>query len=218
MTNELRAILAGRDDPVRVTVGALKGGVGKSTTAVHLALALADHSDVPVMLVDADPVNASTFEWADFVGEDWPSQVSVNYWPSANLAKRLRDSRHTGHVVIDTGPSDPAILRQALMVTDHLVVPVAPTPAEVSRIRPTLEAAAEVGYNRDISLSLLFTRVKPNTRSLRDAREAMEEQQLHALATAVPFVLQYSQAFGTVPDDLGVYPTVLTEILERAQA
>lgn len=218
MSEQLEQLLAQLDEPVQVTVGALKGGVGKSTTAVHLALALAKCSPLPVMLVDADPVNASTFEWSEFAGDDWPSSVTVNYWPSANLAKRVRDSRHTGHVVIDTGPSDPAILRQALMVTDHLVVPVAPTPAEVSRIRPTLEAAAEVGFNRDISLNVLFTRVKPNTRSLREAREAMEEQRLHALATAVPFVLQYSQAFGTVPDDLGVYPTVLIETLERTRA
>lgn len=214
MSEHLKALLAERSEPVRLTVANLKGGTSKSTTAVELAMALARFSDEPVMLVDADSVNGTTFEWSELAGEDWPSQINVHYWPSINLAKRVRDSGHTGHLVIDTGPSDASILRQALSVTDYIVTPIAASPAEAVRIQPTLEAAAEIGQSRDLSLSVLFTRTKPGTVSLREAKEAIAGIGLDVLPTDVPFVLLYSQAFGTVPADLGVYPQVLTEILE----
>ncbi|KJL49565.1 CobQ/CobB/MinD/ParA nucleotide binding domain protein [Microbacterium hydrocarbonoxydans] len=214
MTEHLKALLAERSEPVRLTVGNLKGGTGKSTTAVEIALTLARFSDLPVMLVDADSINGTTFEWSELAGEEWPSEINVHYWPSINLAKRVRDSGHTGHLVIDTGPGDAGILRQALSVTDYLVTPITASPAEAVRIKPTLEAAAEIGVSHPLELSVLFTRVKPNTVSLREAKEAIANVGLDVLPTDVPFVLLYSQAFGTVPDDLGVFPQVLTEILE----
>lgn len=214
MSEHLKTLLAERNEPVRLTVGYLKGGTGKSTTATMLAMALAQHSSEPVMLVDADGINGTTFEWSELAGEDWPSQINVQYWPSITLAKRVRDSGHAGHLVIDTGPSDAGILRQALSITDYLVTPVAATPAEAARVRPTLEAAAEVGITHPLDLNVLFTRTKPGTVSLREAKEAIAAAGLNVLPTDVPFVLLYSQAYGTVPDDLGVYPQVLTEILE----
>lgn len=217
--DELAQILARRSEPVRLTVGNLKGGTGKSTSAVLLALALARASSERVLLVDADTVNATTFEWSEFAGDSWPESVTVNYWPSVTLAKRVRDVEHTGHVVIDTGPSDASILRQALMVTDHLVIPIAATPAEATRMMPTLKAAAEVGATRnDLGVSALFTRTRQGTVSLRETKEAVAELGIPVLDTEVPFILQYSQAFGSVPDDLGVYPQVLVEILTNEES
>jgi len=213
MTEHLKTLLAERDEPVTITVGYLKGGTGKSTTATLLALALARYSDLPVMLVDADAVNGTSYEWSELAGEEWPSNVSVNYWPSMQLPKRIRDSGHTGHVVIDTGPSDAGVLRGALSVSDYLVTPIAASPSEAARLQPTLAAAAEIGVNRPIDLSILFTRTKPRTIALRESRAALSDLGLNVLDTDVPFVQLYSQAYGTVPEDLGVYPAVLEEIL-----
>lgn len=217
MNEHLKALLAERSEPVRLTVGFLKGGSAKSTTALFLALALARHSDERVLLVDTDERNGTSFEWSEFAGDDWPSQITVVYWPVSTVSKRIRESGHTGHVVIDTGPerSDSGvILRQALTVTDHLVLPLTASPAEASRIQPTLEVAAEVGISRPLELNVLFTRVTQGTVSLREARAALVDEGLNVLPSDVPFKQMYSQAFGTVPDDLGVYPQVLAEILE----
>ena len=205
MSEHLKALLAERSEPVRLTVGFLKGGSAKSTTAMFLALALARYSNERVLLVDADERNGTSFEWSEFAGEDWPSQISVVYWPVPTVGKRIREANHTGHIVIDTGPEKTGvILRHALGVTDHLVLPLTASPAEATRIRPTLEVAAEVGLSRPLDLSVLFTRVTKNTVSLRESRAAFVEQGLDVLPTDVPFQQMYSQAFGTVPDDLGV--------------
>lgn len=217
LASRLRTLLSGRDEPVRITVGNLKGGTGKSITAIELALALDRYSDQPVQLVDGDGANGTSYEWSELAGEDWPSTVTVNYWPSLTLAKRVQDSGHTGHLVIDTGIYDPAILRQALMVTDYLVIPLTASPAEVVRLQPTLAAAEEVAVHKPIGLSILFTRTKANTIALRESREALADLGLHVLHDDVPFLQLYSQAYGTVPDDLGVYPSVLEEILLKGR-
>lgn len=122
-----------------------------------------------------------------------------------------------GHLIIDTG-NDSTTLRQALMVTDQLLMPIGATPSEATRLTPTLQAAAEVASIKPIELSILFTRTKPNTISFREAWEQLKQMEgdvegLHVLDVNVPFQLLYSQAFGTAPTNLGVYPEVLDEIL-----
>ena len=44
-----------------VTVASFKGGVGKTTTAIHLAAFLQGHAET--LLIDADP-NQSALAWA----------------------------------------------------------------------------------------------------------------------------------------------------------
>lgn len=205
------------DTPLRLTVGNLKGGVARSTSSIMLALALVQRTGQRVLLVDADLANGTSFEWSEYAGEVWPSEVNVVYLPSQMLAKRVREMWPDGHLIIDTG-NDSTTLRQALMVTDQLLMPIGATPSEATRLTPTLQAAAEVASIKPIELSILFTRTKPNTISFREAWEQLKQMEgdvegLHVLDVNVPFQLLYSQAFGTAPTNLGVYPEVLEEIL-----
>lgn len=198
---------------VRLTIGNLKGGTGKSTTAVLLALGLARDGQ-RVLLVDADPTNATTYTWSELAGEDWPANITVARWPSTQLAKRVRDSEGTyHHLVIDTGPNDAAILRQALHVSDTFVMPLAPTANEVARLTPTLEAAAEVGGVRDIDLAILLNRVVPNTLSRAGVREELEGRGLPVMTAEVNRRELIANALGTVPTDIGPYEAVLAELI-----
>lgn len=202
--------------PLRLTIGNLKGGTGRSTTAVLLALALSRADPgTRVYLVDADTANATAWDWSEDAGETWPPGVTVVRAPSVHLARRVRDDVPAGaHLIIDTGPHDAGILRQALTVTDHLLVPLAPTGNEVTRLTPTLEAAAEVGVTRELRLSILLNRVVPNTRSRVEVRAAITEQLgLAVMATEVSRRELYAGAHGSVPADLGAYPEVLAELL-----
>ncbi|CAQ03341.1 AAA family ATPase [Clavibacter sepedonicus] len=207
------------DAPLRLTVGCLKGGVGRSTTSVELALALQRRTGQQVTLIDADSTNGTTLDWSELAGEEWPASITVVYWASQHLAKRVKDYNPTSHLIIDTGPHDPVILRQALAVTDHLIVPVGPTPGDISRMQSTIDAAAEVGVMRPhLELSVLITRTRENTISLRTSREGLKAQGMRVFDTHVPFKELYSQAMGTVPRDLGVYPAVLEEIIAGPSA
>ncbi|PPH29278.1 ParA family protein [Rathayibacter rathayi] len=159
------------DKPVRLTLGNLKGGSGRSTSGVFLALALARQTGQKVLLVDADKQNGTTYEWSEDAGDALPELVSVVYWPSLSFAKRVREHGHDGHVIIDT-PNDAAILRQAFMVTDALIIPLAPTGNDVARLTPTFEAAAEVGMNRELGLGVVLSKAINGTKSRKLARKA----------------------------------------------
>lgn len=200
--------------PVRLTIGNLKGGTGKSTTAVLLALGLARDGQ-RVLLVDADPGNATTYSWSEMAGEGWPSNITVVRWPSTQLAKRVRDAEGTyHHLVIDTGPTDAAILRQALHLSDIFVMPLAPTVSELARLTSTLEAAAEVGGVRDLELAILLNRTVPNTNSRVGVRQELEGRGLPVLVAEVGRREMIANAMGSVPADLGPYEAVLAELRE----
>ena len=61
-----------------------KGGVGKTTLAIHLAVAFAADG-LNVAILDLDP-QASAAEWKDFREEEMPGVIAI---PSSRLPKVL---------------------------------------------------------------------------------------------------------------------------------
>ena len=98
-----------------VTVASFKGGVGKTTTAIHLAAFLQGYAET--LLIDADP-NQSALAWAS--RGELPFPV-VDQWQAQEMA-----GPH-GHVVIDT-QARPVADDLALLAAscDLLVLPTSP--------------------------------------------------------------------------------------------
>ncbi len=111
---------------MKICVGNLKGGVGKTMTAVHLALGLSRSGRT--LLVDADPEQPQAYEWS-ITAEDWPvERLTVVQNASRDLANRIKPMLSDyEHVLFDVGPKNPALLRQAMMLSDDLIIPVAPS-------------------------------------------------------------------------------------------
>lgn len=196
---------------VRITVGNLKGGVAKSTTAIYLACGLAAAGG-RVLLVDADGTNASALDWSSNA-EEWPATVVVVPWPVDDLARRVQAvAGDYEHVVIDTGPEQSALLRQALMVTDELVVPVSPSPMELRKLGHTFGAAAEVDAVSPVTARVLLAKVRTGTRSAIEAREFLNHLGLPVMDAQVHLREAYALAWGTCPADLGEYDDVLAEL------
>ena len=116
-----------------VVVAALKGGVGKTTTAVYLA-ALAAGSRNSAILIDADP-QASGADWIETAGDDQLETVTPVEAPTDRLLTRAL-SRLDGDdvAVIDTPPGNERLLAKAIDVADVVIVPTRVGGVENARV------------------------------------------------------------------------------------
>jgi chromosome partitioning protein len=119
---------------MNIAVSNLKGGVGKTTTAVYLAAAAAGRGYDPVLLVDADR-QASLAEWM----EERPVEgVTVVEAPSERTLTRAM-SRNEGIGIVDTPPGDERLVQAAISAADAVAIPTRAGGVEFSRVLVTLE-------------------------------------------------------------------------------
>jgi chromosome partitioning protein len=184
-----------------------KGGTGKTTTAVNLAMAL--HRTGRTLAVDCDPVTASLLGWS----EQCTFPFSVISLPVKDVHRRLVDlAADYEHVVIDTPPGDLAIIGSALMAVDVVIVPVAPTGLDLSRMLPTFKLIADAEPMHPVDVGVLLTKVRAGTVSARGAREVLAELGYPILDTEIPLAELYAGQFGTVPADIGRYEDLMLEL------
>lgn len=199
---------------MRLSVVNLKGGTGKTTSAVFLAASLSERGKT--LLVDADP-QQSALSWsatAEEAGEGF--EFTVAGLAVRDVHKQLKKlAADYDHVVIDTPPGEIPIVRSALMGSDAAVLALAPGAMDLDRMRPTLELVAEIEPLNDLSCYVLLTRVMRITREGINARAAMEQLELPVLKAEVPRLQFYSEAFGWPVDQTADYQEVLRELIEE---
>jgi chromosome partitioning protein len=194
---------------MRMAVVNLKGGTGKTVTALHLAAALA--GDGRTVLIDADS-QSSALSWSEEAGELPFAVISL---PVRDIHRRL-DQLLPGvvHAVIDTPPGDRAIVRSAIAAVDIVIVPISPSIMDLDRLRPTLDLIAESGA---VTPFVLLTRVRTATKSGRVAREVLGDVGVSLLDAQIPLRESLNSSFGTIPSK-ELYGVVLEELMMRKLA
>jgi len=119
---------------MNIVVSNVKGGVGKTTTAVYLAAAAVARGYGPVTLIDADR-QASAAEWLEQAPVDGVELVEA---PSERTVARSME-RHNGLAVVDTPPGDERIVRAAIERADAVVIPTRAGGVEYTRVVATVE-------------------------------------------------------------------------------
>jgi chromosome partitioning protein len=118
---------------MNIVVSNVKGGVGKTTTAVYLAAVAGRRGRGPVVLVDADP-QASTAEWYD---ADPLEGVELVEGPSVRTVGKAMNQQD-GIVVVDTPPGEGTVVQAALGRADAVVIPTRAGGVEPNRVMATL--------------------------------------------------------------------------------
>jgi chromosome partitioning protein len=196
---------------MRLGLVSSKGGTGKTTSAVSLAMVL--HRLGRTLAVDCDP-QGSLMSWSEeAAGQGTPLPFTVVSMPARDVHVRLADlGAGYEHVVVDTPPGDFGIIRSAILACATVLVPVSPTGLDLNRIRPTFEVLAEIAVSHPVDVGVLLTKVRRGTRSARTARAVLAEHGYPALSTEIPLAEHFAGAFGSVPAVVGEYWELLAEL------
>ncbi len=133
-----------------VTVGNTKGGVGKTTLALQLALARA-LSGRDVLMVDGDRQGSAQMAVAIRAEAGRiPGLACVQYPDGAVLRAQVhRQAGKYDDVVIDAGGRDSTALRAALSLSDLLIIPFLPRSVDVWALADIAGLVEEAGAVRE---------------------------------------------------------------------
>lgn len=112
-----------------------KGGAGKTTLAVHLAVA-SNQDGKATGIIDLDP-QASSANWGDRRKAELPVVVSAH---SSRLAQEIENARSAGVevLILDTAPHSDRVAVDAARAADLVIVPCKPNILDIEAIGNTI--------------------------------------------------------------------------------
>jgi chromosome partitioning protein len=179
----------------KIALIAQKGGVGKTTVAVNLAVA----SGPKTALFDLDPQESAVI-WADRRKAEFPH---VEFLTERRLPDGLAAAEKQGFTlaIIDTPPAAGPQAFTAAQAADLVLVPCRPSLVDLDAIRRTAQLIKSAG----ITAYVIFNAAPPGaTTLLEDARAIVEETGL----AVSPVILRERSAYrGAWPMGKGVTET-----------
>ncbi len=160
-----------------------KGGVGKTTLAIHIAAALTE-KNMRIILIDADP-QKSALDWsAARVGEPLFPVVGM---PKENLHKEIpRIANGVDHIIIDGPPRVTALARSVIMASDIVLIPVQPSPYDVWGAEEIVNLIKEASaFKEKMKSAFVINRKITNTAIGRDVSEALAQFGIPVLKTHI---------------------------------
>jgi len=169
-------------------VGAEKGGTGKTTLAVNLAVLRAGR-DREVLLLDADPQRSMSF-WASIRDQGMPDLSLTCLQKTGDLRSAVQNlAPKFDDLIIDTGGRDSEELRSALLVADCLLIPIKPSQYDLWSLAKMVNLIEDArSFNRRLVALVIINQVNPNpmvTETSEAGQYLAEVKQITQLQTVI---------------------------------
>ncbi len=166
------------EKPMFIAIVSLKGGVGKTTTAIHLATYFQQLE--PTLLIDADR-NRSALVWAK--EEKLPFYVASQAGAPA-LVKRFT------HIITDmkARPEDEE-LKDLAEGNDLLIIPTTPNHLDLDATVKAIETLPQ-----GVNYKILLTKVDARTKNGKFAQKFLEEHKLPLFKAQIPLLVAFERA------------------------
>jgi len=157
-----------------ITIAQQKGGTGKTTLAVHLAMAFIKYHDLKVAIIDTDP-QGSLGKWFMIRSENKVSNENLTFktaslWGAQYESKTLKNDHDI--VIIDTPPKIEADARPSIEAADLVLIPMAASHVDfwatgaITEIAKQAKKKILVQINRSNQRSKLINKTKDFIKSL----------------------------------------------------
>ncbi len=162
-----------------ITITALKGGVGKTTTSIHLAAYLQENA--PTLLIDADR-NRSALVWSR--EDKLPFTVASQAGATAIISKYT-------HIITDTqARPEQDELQDLVASSDLLIIPTTANHLDLDTTIKTTELLEKWGAKYKV----LLTQVDSRTKTGRAARGILEEAKLPLFEADIPLLVAFERS------------------------
>src|SRR4051794_6272564 len=149
-----------------ITFVTQKGGSGKSTLCINLAIA-AEEAGRSVCILEMDR-QATISDWAENRAVETPEVAQVDATQLEQVMASLKGSAYD-YAFIDTPGVDSPGTLAAIRVADLCLIPCRPTPADLRAFKPTLAAI----YRLEKRFAFILNQTPPRSYRIRDAAEGL---------------------------------------------
>ena len=157
-----------------ITISQQKGGTGKTTLAVHLAMAFIKYHNLKVAIIDTDP-QGSLGKWFMIRTENKVSNENLTFktaslWGAQYESKTLKNDHDI--VIIDTPPKIESDARPSIEAADLVLIPMAASHVDFWATGAIVEIAKKANkkilaqINRSSQRSKLIEKTKDFIKSL----------------------------------------------------
>ncbi len=149
-----------------ITFVTQKGGSGKSTLCISLAVA-AQEAGASVCILEMDR-QATISDWAENRATATPEVAQIDATQIDAVMAQLADTAYD-YVFIDTPGVDSTGTLSAIRAADLCIIPCRPTPADLRAFKPTLAAV----YRLEKKFAFVLNQTPPRSYRIRDAADGL---------------------------------------------
>ena len=177
-----------------ITICQQKGGTGKTTLAVHLALAFAKLHNLKIAIIDTDP-QGSLGKWFVVRSEKKVSNENLTFktaslWGAQYESKTLKKDHDI--VIIDTPPKIESDARPSIEAADLVLIPMTPSHVDFW----ATEAIIDIAKKAEKKIFIQINRANERSKLVKKTHEYIKSINVKSTNTLIGHRQIYASSMG----------------------